>query len=116
MRNGNLNQMAYSLFLFIRDVADGDLVTWIDRQLAAAENQPGDRLANLRRSLVEPVRQVYGISDKVAAMALSSLLISARSDGCNSKSAGAPAASAESTRSAPALRSTAAIRACAYCT
>ena len=24
--------MAYSLFLFIRDIADGDLVGWIDRQ------------------------------------------------------------------------------------
>jgi hypothetical protein len=26
LRNGNLNQIAYSLFLFIRDVAEGDLV------------------------------------------------------------------------------------------
>ena len=32
LRNGRLNQMAYSLFLFIRDIADGDLVGWIDRQ------------------------------------------------------------------------------------
>jgi hypothetical protein len=32
LRNGHLNQAAYSLFLFIRDVADGDLVGWIDRQ------------------------------------------------------------------------------------
>jgi hypothetical protein len=28
LRNGHLNQTAYSLFLFIRDVADGDLVHW----------------------------------------------------------------------------------------
>ena len=26
LRNGRLNQMAYSLFLFVRDIADGDLV------------------------------------------------------------------------------------------
>ena len=30
LRNGRLNQTAYSLFLFIRDIADGDLVAWID--------------------------------------------------------------------------------------
>ena len=34
LRNGRLNQTAYSLFLFIRDIAGGDIVTWIDRQLA----------------------------------------------------------------------------------
>jgi hypothetical protein len=28
LRNGRLNQMAYSLFLFMRDIADGDLVGW----------------------------------------------------------------------------------------
>jgi hypothetical protein len=39
LRNGRLNQTAYSLFLFIRDIADGDLVGWIDRQLA----EPNDR-------------------------------------------------------------------------
>jgi hypothetical protein len=33
LRNGHLNQAAYSLFLFIRDLADGDLIGWIDRQL-----------------------------------------------------------------------------------
>ena len=33
LRNGHLNQAAYSLFLFIRDLADGDLIGWIDAQL-----------------------------------------------------------------------------------
>src|ERR1700723_2046701 len=31
LRNGRLNQMAYSLLLFVRDIADGDLVGRIDR-------------------------------------------------------------------------------------
>ena len=31
LRNGRLNQTAYSLFLFIRDIAGGDIVTWIER-------------------------------------------------------------------------------------
>ena len=37
LRNGRLNQTAYSLYLFIRDIADGDLVGWIDRQLREAD-------------------------------------------------------------------------------
>ena len=38
LRNGRLNQMAYSLFLFVRDIADGDLVGWIDRQFQSADD------------------------------------------------------------------------------
>jgi hypothetical protein len=38
LRNGRLNQMAYSLFLFIRDVADSDLVGWIDCQFRSADD------------------------------------------------------------------------------
>jgi hypothetical protein len=34
LRNGRLNQMAYSLFLFMRDIAAGDFVGWINQQLA----------------------------------------------------------------------------------
>jgi len=78
LRNGHLNQLAYCLFLFIRDVADGDLVGWIDRQLKAANDPPGpDRLARMRANLIRPLREVYGISDKVLTMALSSILLGA---------------------------------------
>jgi hypothetical protein len=77
LRNGHLNQMAYSLFLFIRDVADGDFVDWIDRQLAAANSQSPDRLSALREAIIGPLRNVYGVGDKVLAMAMSSLLLSA---------------------------------------
>jgi hypothetical protein len=78
LRNGHLNQAAYSLFLFIRDIADGDLIGWIDRQLQTA-NSPAspDRLTRMRDSLIEPLREIYGVSDKVLAMALSSLLLGA---------------------------------------
>jgi hypothetical protein len=41
LRNGHLNQTAYSLFLFIRDIVDGDLIGWVDAQLAAADSPPG---------------------------------------------------------------------------
>ncbi len=78
LRNGRLNQTAYSLYLFIRDIADGDLVGWIDRQLQAANDPPGpDRLARMRASLIEPLGEVYGLSDKVLTMALSCILLGA---------------------------------------
>jgi hypothetical protein len=77
LRNGRLNQMAYSLFLFIRDVADNDLVGWIDSQLGTVNSQTPDRLATLREAIIGPLRNVYGVSDKVLAMALSTLLLAA---------------------------------------
>jgi hypothetical protein len=49
LRNGRLNQTAYSLYLFVRDIAGGDLVGWIDGRLNAAARQSGpDRLAGMR--------------------------------------------------------------------
>lgn len=78
LRNGRLNQTAYSLFLFIRDVAEGDLIGWIDRQLQDGNHPVGpDGLARMRANLIEPLREVYGVSDKVLTMALSSILLGA---------------------------------------
>jgi hypothetical protein len=78
LRNGRLNQMAYSLFLFMRDVADDDFVDWIDWQLDTANSEPrSDRLAGLREAIIGPLRNVYGVAAKVLAMAMSSLLLSA---------------------------------------
>jgi hypothetical protein len=77
LRNGRLNQMAYSLFLFMRDVADDDFVGWVDWQLGAVDPQSPDRLAVCREAIIGPLRNVYGVSDKVLAMALSSLLLGA---------------------------------------
>jgi hypothetical protein len=76
LRNGHLNQIAYSLYLFIRDVADGDLVAWIDARLDQVNDLGPDR-AQACNALIEPLRNVYGVSDKVLAMALSSILIGA---------------------------------------
>jgi hypothetical protein len=81
LRNGRLNQMAYSLILFIRDIAGGDLVGWIGNRLQAANDQTGpDRLARLRAALIEPLREVYGVSDKVLTMTLSGILLAAPRD------------------------------------
>jgi len=76
LRNGRLNQTAYSLYLFCRDVAEGDLVGWIDRRLAEADDPKsparGERMA---AAVIEPLTYIYGVSDKVLNMSLSSLLL-----------------------------------------
>jgi hypothetical protein len=69
--------MAYSLFLFMRDIAENDFVGWIDSQLVTANSQFPDRLGALREALIGPLRNVYGVADKVLAMALSCLLLGA---------------------------------------
>ncbi|MGH8101856.1 MAG: 3'-5' exonuclease [Chthoniobacterales bacterium] len=75
-RNGNLNQLAYSFFLFIRDVAKGDLVGWLDARLADAEPGPeDDRLARMAEAIIGPLTGVHGISHKVLNMALADLMI-----------------------------------------
>ena len=70
-RNGRLNHMAYSLFLFMRHIADGDLVGWIDLQFHGADDPTSpNRLPRLREALIRPFREVYGVSDKVLTMTL----------------------------------------------
>jgi hypothetical protein len=78
VRNGRLNQTAYSLYLFIRDIAENDLIGWIEGQLAsAAAPVNAHQLGLMRDALLEALRHVYGASDKVLSMALSVLLLSA---------------------------------------
>lgn len=71
-RNGRMNQLAYSLFLFIRDVAGGNLVGWIDDKLSDADRHTP---TNLAESVIAPMRGIFGVSDKVLNMVMSSLLI-----------------------------------------
>jgi hypothetical protein len=52
-RNGRLNQVAYPLYLFIRDVAGGDLVGWIDAHLAEAD-EPNARFPASNRHFESP--------------------------------------------------------------
>jgi hypothetical protein len=78
LRKGGLNQLAYSLFLFLRDRCDGDLVGFIDRTLAGAD-RPGhpDRVALMRGALLDRFRLIFGVSDKLLNMAFADLLIGA---------------------------------------
>src|SRR5438105_9347026 len=76
LRNGRLNQTAYSLFLFMRDLAGNDIIGWIDDRLASVEPAPiSGRPARLRQALLEPLGNIYGVSNKVLAMALAELLL-----------------------------------------
>jgi hypothetical protein len=76
LRNGHLNQLAYSLYLFIRDIADGDLVGWIDDRLDDANDGATlDGVVRAQSALIGPLRNIFGGSDKVLNMGLSGILI-----------------------------------------
>lgn len=76
LRNGRLNQTAYSLFLFISDVTSSDLAAWIDGRLADKDSGPKkQRLASMREALIGPLRNVYGVADKVLNLAFASILL-----------------------------------------
>jgi hypothetical protein len=61
--------MAYSLFLFMRDIADADFVGWIDKQFATVDPRAPDRPAACREAVIGPLRNVF--------VALSSILLGA---------------------------------------
>jgi hypothetical protein len=81
LRNGRLNQTAYSFYLFVRDIAGGNLVDWIDRRLDPESSDPDLLPSDLQDGPVEqllgPLRNVYGVSDKILTMTLSGLLLAA---------------------------------------
>jgi hypothetical protein len=78
-RKGSLIQAAFSLFLFVRDICEDDLIGWIDRRLASADPGPRapDRGERMSAALLEPLGQISGIGSKVWSMALADLLLGA---------------------------------------
>lgn len=78
LRNGRLNQTAYSFYLFVRDIAGSDLVGWIDGQLSTSEQVSNKGQApRSGDQLICALRNVYGVSDKVLTMTLAGLLLGA---------------------------------------
>lgn len=75
LRNGRLNQLAFSLYFFIRDVASGDLVSYLDQSVSRVLPDAPSRIVHA--ALIPPWRSIFGVSDKVIAMALTTLLMSA---------------------------------------
>ena len=74
LRNGRLNQTAYSLFLFIRDICKDDFVGWLDQRITQTQEQSSGH-ARFQEAVVMPMRGIYGVSDKVLTMSLSGLLL-----------------------------------------
>jgi hypothetical protein len=74
LRNGRLNQTAYSLFFFMRDIAKNDFAAWLDNRIAETAGQYSGH-AHFQEALVVPMRGIYGVSDKVLTMSLSGLLL-----------------------------------------
>jgi hypothetical protein len=78
LRNGRLNQTAYSFFLFVREIAKGDLIGWIDDRLSipgSSSISPVDLARERQERLIGPLRNIYGVSDKILTMTLSGLLL-----------------------------------------
>ncbi len=74
LRNGRLNQLAFSLYFFIRDVTGGNLVAYIDQAVCSASDALTSRA--MHQALVPPWRSIFGVSDKTITMALTTLLMS----------------------------------------
>ena len=78
-RKGSLAEAAIGLWLFIRDVAGGDLAGWFDTRLAGADTGPDSlgRAAAMRDAVLEPLVNIVGTGPKVWAMILAELLLGA---------------------------------------
>lgn len=76
LRNGRLNQSAFSVYLFMRDVAGGDFVNWLDNTISSAHREAGG-IDGARRVLLDRLRYLFGLSDKMLSMIMSDLLIGA---------------------------------------
>lgn len=76
LRKGDLNQLAYSLFLFVRDRCGDDIVGFIDGLFRtvdlAAEPDP---IAAKRQALVRAFSEVHAVSAKLINMAFAVLLM-----------------------------------------
>ncbi|MES0048589.1 hypothetical protein [Mesorhizobium sp. M0053] len=79
LRKGVLNEQAFSLYLFIRDVCRGDLVAFIDRLLDVT-NTGEDPVSAGREELLAAFTKVVGVSRKLAGMMLSQILLNAGPD------------------------------------
>jgi hypothetical protein len=63
----------------VRDIAKNDLVAWIDERLSVSSSiSPGPSSeVNFQERLIGPLRNIYGVSDKILTMTLSGLLLGA---------------------------------------
>ena len=72
LRKGALNELAISLYLFLRDECRFDLVAYIDRIVAESAS-----VVEARLQLTKKLSQIHAVSAKLANMVLADLLLSA---------------------------------------
>lgn len=77
LRKGDLNQLAFSLFFFVRDRCENDIVGYIDRLFQGVEaTMEPDPVAARREILVAAFSEVHAVSAKLINMTFAGLLIS----------------------------------------
>lgn len=76
-RNGSLQQMAYALFFWARDIAQGDFVGWVDSLIAKNKHKPTSMNEASTSPLIEALAQVYGVGPKIANLAMATFLLGA---------------------------------------
>jgi hypothetical protein len=78
LRKGDLNQLAFSLYFFLRDRCRGDLVGFIEAIFAEVDaTAPIDPVAAKREALISGFSEVHAISAKLIAMTFATLLMAA---------------------------------------
>jgi len=81
LRKGDLNQLAFALYYFLRDRCDRDLVGFLDRLFVTVDlQQLDDPLAAKRDALIKAVSEIFAVSDKLIAMTFATFLIGADPD------------------------------------
>jgi hypothetical protein len=84
MRNGRLAQSAVALHLFLRDLCGGDFISWIDDTLCQSQFiEPN------AAPIIDALRHIHGVSDKVLSLALVVLLLGGRPGDSRWQAAGA---------------------------
>jgi hypothetical protein len=74
LRKGDLNQLAYSLYLFVRDECQGDLVWYIDELFRLGTEREAS-IDEIREQLLKAFGRIHAVSTKLVSMVLSDLLL-----------------------------------------
>lgn len=79
MRKGTLNQTAFSLFFFLRDICKRDIVGYFDECLNKNPDNPND-VNEMRDKAISEIDKILGVGKKLAHMVLSDFLIAVGKD------------------------------------
>lgn len=77
LRKGALNQLAYSLYFFKRDVCQDDFIGFIDKcfKKYETEKEGPNKSKQMQKDITERFCLIYGVNNKLSNMALADMLI-----------------------------------------